>query len=83
MGHRSGRGLPRAELIAQPLAFEAWQNPTFCTPHPFMPGVSDTPGVYTPTAAPRSWRGKEHLEIKDGVVVFQGMYSRAESDPLS
>ena len=38
-------------------------------------------GVYT--AAPRSWRGKEHLEIKDGIVVFQVMYLRAKSNSLS
>ena len=29
-------------------------------------------GVYT--AAPHSWRGKEPLEIKDGIVAFQVMY---------
>ena len=31
-------------------------------------------GVHT--TAPGSWRGKEHLEIKDGIVVFQVMYLR-------
>ena len=30
------------------------------------------------TAAPHSWRCKEHLEIKDGIAVFQVMCLRAK-----
>ena len=67
--------------ILWPLAFEAWQNPTFCTTHPFMPSVQYLGAV--DAAAPCNWRGKEHLEITDGMVGFQIMYVRAKSNSLS
>ena len=34
------------------------------------------------TAAPHSWRGKEPLEIKDGIVVLQVMCLRAKRKSL-
>ena len=38
-------------------------------------------GVYT--AAPRSWRVKEHVEIKDGMVVFPVMQLGAKTHSFS